>query len=426
MSVRPSVLFASVASRLHLDRARETSFRAFTTMEGLGVKVIGSPGPILTVEELSKALSEEADLKIVFVASGGTSRILREALKGHEAWLWAHPHDNSLPSALSAREKLRSSGSWKCELVFSSPDEVPRKIMAEVRVLNALCKLKEAEVVAFCSEKKAGKIDTVLSSLLGPWKPEIRRFDVADLLKALEKARPLSVSEAISILKGLDSESPTPELSLGFARGVQMALLIEEQFLSGREKSIVTFDCFDVIEDLGITPCVAISLLLEHGITAVCEADPASMVLMALCHYLSGEPPWMANLASYDPASNTLTLAHCTACPSLSSAWPYRGHFMEHFESGKPAALDIWLRRGPVVLASLQPGRKKLVLARGKVLDSGMGEEGMCRTQALVELKGNIRAFIEETGNHHVLTYSDIYEELARAGRRLGLEVVAY
>ena len=419
-------MFASVASGLHLERARETSLRAFTTMEGLGVKVIGSPEPLLTAEELSKALSGEADIKVVFVASGGTSRILREALKGREAWLWAHPHDNSLPSALSAREKLRSTGSWKCEIAFSSPDEVPDKIMAEVRALKALCELREAEVIAFCSEEKAGELEAVLSGLLGPWKPEVKRFDVTELLRALEEARPLSVSEAMSVLKGLDSESPTSELSLGFARGVQMALLIEERFLSGREKSIVTFDCFNVLEDLGMTPCVAIGLLLEHGITAVCEADPASLVLMALCHYLSGEPPWMANLASYDPASNTITLAHCTACPSLSSAWPYRGHFIEHFESGKPVALDVWLRRGPVVLASLQPGRKKLVLARGRVLDSGMGEEGMCRTQALVELKGNIRAFIEETGNHHVLTYSDIYEELARAGRRLGLEVVAY
>jgi len=179
------------------------------------------------------------------------------------------------------------------------------------------------------------------------------------------------------------------------------------------------------MEELGVTPCVAVGLLLERGITAVCEADPAALVLMAACHVLSGEPPWMANLARFDRASNTLTLAHCTACPSLAASWPYRGAFLEHFESGKPAALDIWLRRGPIILANLQLGRRKLVLARGEVRDSGLGDERLCRTQALIELKGDLEAFLAETSNHHVICYADIYEELSRLGRRLGLEVVA-
>ena len=424
MPVEPSILFASVASRLHIKKARENSLKAYTVLKGLGAEVLGSPEPLLTAEDLLKALSQEADLRVVFVASGGTSRLLSRALPGQRALLWAHPHDNSLPSALSAREKLRSAGAWEAEIAFSSPDEVPKKIAAELKAVRILKGLSGSRVLAFCPEEKAAEIETVLSGLLGPG-IEVEREDISGLLEALERSRGLSVSDALSVMKGLEPETPDPELSLGFARAIQMALLIEERFVRDRGRDIITFDCFGLLDELGMTPCVAVGLLLEHGITAVCEADPACILLMALCHRLSGEPPWMANLAGYDEGTRTILLAHCTACPALSSAWPYRGHFTPHFESGRPVALDIWLRRGPVVLASLQPGVRKMVLARGFVRDSGMGEEGMCRTQALVELHGDIRAFLAETGNHHVMTYSDIYDELARAGRRLGLDVVA-
>jgi len=77
------------------------------------------------------------------------------------------------------------------------------------------------------------------------------------------------------------------------------------------------------------------------------------------------------------------------------------------------------------VLANLQVGNKKLVLARGRIRDSGLGEERLCRTQALVELEGDMQTFLAETGNHQIVSYADIYEELRRLGRRLGLEVVA-
>ncbi|RLI07212.1 hypothetical protein DRO32_04260 [Candidatus Bathyarchaeota archaeon] len=423
---RPSLVFASVASELHVGRAREISRRAFATLNSLEAEVSGSPEPIEEPGELEEALSVDADLKVVFVASGGTSRLLSEALAGLHVFLWAHPEDNSLPSALSAREKMRSSGSWRGELVFSSPDEVPEKLSAELRAVNALRELEEAEIIAFCSASRAREIEEALGSILGDGRPRVRRMGTEVLLRAVQEARrPTTVGEATSMLSGLAFEEHGRELEEGLVKGLRIASFVEEMASGGR-RTVVTFDCFGLLEDLGLTPCVAVGYLLDHGITAVCEADPSCLILMPLCHALSGQPPWMANLARFSLEDRTLVLAHCTACPSLAPSWPYRGHLMRHFESGRPLALDVWLRRGPVVLASLQVGRKKLVLARGTVRDSGLGEEGLCRTQALVELEGDVEAFLAETGNHHVLTYSDIYDELARAGRRLGLEVAAF
>ena len=171
---RPSLVFASVASELHVGRAREISRRAFATLNSLEAEVSGSPEPIEEPGELEEALSVDADLKVVFVASGGTSRLLSEALAGLHVFLWAHPEDNSLPSALSAREKMRSSGSWRGELVFSSPDEVPEKLSAELRAISALRELGEAEIIAFCSASRAREIEEALGSILDGLKEDLR------------------------------------------------------------------------------------------------------------------------------------------------------------------------------------------------------------------------------------------------------------
>jgi len=103
MLSRPSVLFVSVASRLHLEKARRTAEEAFSALKLEDVEIIGGPEPLLDTGSLLDALSGQADLLVVFVASGGTSRMLKEALVDRRAILWAHPNDNSLPSALSAR-----------------------------------------------------------------------------------------------------------------------------------------------------------------------------------------------------------------------------------------------------------------------------------------------------------------------------------
>lgn len=421
-----SVSFVAVASELHLARAREVAEQAYSTLRAEGLNVIGSPEPVLKPEELRKAVSVPADIKLVFVASGGTSRLMREALAGVEAILWAHLSDNSLPSALSAREKLRASGAWASEIVFSRPDKLPDELKAEIKAIRTIKAISEVTVIAVCSEEKALEIQGTLEELLGAKAPGIKRISVRALLGQAEARmeRP-SLSEAISTLKGITGEEVTPELEEGLIKSVQLANFISEKLLKGARTPIITFDCFDMIREVGLAPCVVVGLLLERGIVAVCEADPSALLLMAACYLLSGSPPWMANLARFNLEANTLLLAHCTACPSLAASWPYRGTFLPHFESGRPVALDIWLKRGSVVIANLQVGRRKLVLARGRVRDSGLGEERLCRTQALVELDCDIKAFLAEAGNHQILSYPDIYLELCRLGRKLGLEVVA-
>jgi len=427
MTDRSSVLFAAVASRLHVERAKRTSELAFSALKEEGVELKGSPEPILEAEELSRALAEQADLRVVFVASGGTSRLMSKALQGLEVLLWAHPSDNSLPSALSAREKLRASGGWRGEVVFSiGPDTLPDELRAEIRAARAARELGNLELLVIGGREVAERLARALSALLGEGRPGVRQLSPVKLMGLLEaRAEPLSLSDAMAILKGITGEEVTKKLEEGLVKSVQMALLLEQEVSKLPGLPVVTFDCFSMIEELGLAPCVTVGLLLEHGITAVCEADPAALLLMAACRVLADTPAWMANLARFDREAGTITLAHCTACPSLAASWPYRGTFLPHFESGQPVALDIWLRRAPVVLANLQLGQRKLVLARGRVRDSGMGEEGLCRTQALVELEGDLDAFLRETGNHHVVCYEDIYDELARLGRRLGLEVLA-
>ncbi len=97
----------------------------------------------------------------------------------------------------------------------------------------------------------------------------------------------------------------------------------------------LTIRCFDLIDQLGTTACLALALLNAEGIVAGREGDEQMALTMLVLSRLAGKPAWIANPVQVDYARNETTLAHCTA--SLN-AGPYR--LKTHYETGVGVGVD--------------------------------------------------------------------------------------
>jgi L-fucose isomerase-like protein len=96
-----------------------------------------------------------------------------------------------------------------------------------------------------------------------------------------------------------------------------------------------------------------------------------------------------------------MLLAHCTVPLSLVPSYGIRSHF----ESGKGAALCGSLPKGPVTLLRIGGAGLYQVWAAEGVLTESPAMEGLCRTQALIELSNDdIDVLLDAPlGNHLVM-----------------------
>jgi len=167
----------------------------------------------------------------------------------------------------------------------------------------------------------------------------------------------------------------------------------------------VTLRCFDLVTLDGSTGCFALSMLADEGIDAGCEGDIPSILALRWARLLSGRAGWMANPSEIDPGEKggkgRILLAHCTVPRSLLSGYGIRSHF----ESGLGLAVAGSFASGPVTLLRIGGAAlDKAWIAEGFISGSP-SDEGLCRTQAVVEMDHEdlARLLDEPLGNHLVM-----------------------
>ena len=96
-----------------------------------------------------------------------------------------------------------------------------------------------------------------------------------------------------------------------------------------------------------------------------------------------------------------MLIAHCTVPLSLVPKYGIRSHF----ESGKGAAISGSLPKGPVTLVRIGGTKLDTVWAAEGWLKESPSGEGLCRTQAVIELANDdIDVLLKNPlGNHLVM-----------------------
>ncbi|HBB91188.1 MAG: hypothetical protein A2X22_00695 [Bacteroidetes bacterium GWF2_49_14] len=162
----------------------------------------------------------------------------------------------------------------------------------------------------------------------------------------------------------------------------------------------VTVECFPLVKNQGITACPALALLNNQGIPAGCEGDLVSLTGMLLLHCLTGQVPWMANLAGIQDGK--IWLSHCTVPFSMVTGYT----ITTHYETGKGIAVQGNLPPGAYTLMRLSVDFLAAFVAEGEWCDEPYDTEA-CRTQMVLKLEPGNYAELKShpLGNHHLILH---------------------
>lgn len=329
-----------------------------------------------------------------FVLTGGTeAQILEQWNTSEPLLLIAHPDQNSLPSSLEALARVGQLGGRGKILYLNGPDDAPgiEQLAAAVHDLDVLRRMrsKTIGVVGAPSDWLVASMPEpdVLKDTWGPTAVPI----VLDRLYWAYTTQP-----SIEPLPAGDTRVTIGEVDKaeGIYRGLQ-------DLVAGEHLDALSLRCFDVIDDIDTTGCLALARLNDDGIIAGCEGDLVSTVTMMWVRELLGEVAWMANPSRARPMEDTLWLAHCTVPPSLISNL----RLDTHFESDRGVGMHGEFAPGPITVVRVGGNlMERLWLAEGEILRPG-DEPDLCRTQVELQLQQGAVAELltDPLGNHLVM-----------------------
>lgn len=201
---------------------------------------------------------------------------------------------------------------------------------------------------------------------------------------------------------------PEPELEKALEIYGALKRICVRYHLSG-----VTIRCFDLLEPIQSTGCLALSILNSEGIYGGCEGDLPSLIAMMIIGRLTGQPVFMCNPSRILSKENQIIFAHCT----LPITMPRAFHFMTHFESDLGVALAGQLEEGPCTIFKCSALLDRHFVSEGQLIEN-LCETHLCRTQIRLHLPEGTEYFTRNPiGNHHLIVlghHRELLEEFFR------------
>lgn len=229
---------------------------------------------------------------------------------------------------------------------------------------------------------------------------ELLDIDIRELIELSGKTCGTPLPETASaIVQGLrEDASATVRKYVEGAIGIYSALreTVSRYVLSG-----LTIRCFDLLDTLGNTGCLALALLNAEGIPSACEGDVPALLSMVIGNALTGRSGFQANPSQIDPVSGTMLLAHCTVPFNMVERYSYD----THFESGIGVAIHGELAKGDVTIFKTSADLGRVFCEEAELLENQYGRD-LCRTQVLLQMK-NLKFFLNtSSGNLSATTIS--------------------
>ena len=390
--------YQALASPLHDAATVATIIQPVRVrLEGLG----GAPG------------APDTDLSAPFllvVATGGTEQALLDAARHRRAVcpfepvvLVAHPRHNSLPAALEALARLHQDGvRGRIAYVADDGGAEPDEAVADLLALHRLHTTRLGQVGEPSDWLAASVPDP--TAVVRRWGVTLVPVPMDDVL-ADHATRPRG--EGPVRWRDHGHGPSVEEVEAAEALQPTLTAVLERHHVDA-----VTVRCFDFLEQLHTSGCLALADLNEAGIVAGCEGDVAAAVAMLWIRHRLDSASWVANPAQVDPESGEVVLAHCTIAPSLAEDL----HLHTHFESGIGVGIRGTIPSGPVTLVRLGGrGLEQRWLADAEVIGSGDSPD-LCRTQATLRLEpARVAELLDAPlGNHLVLAPGHHAERLER------------
>ena len=357
-------------------------------------------------------------LDIIYVRTGGTEGIFKELLPALEGriLLLTSGKSNSLAASLEILSYLRKQGR-SGEVIHGST----AYIASRIRNLTKVEKARKA--LNGCRLANIGKpSDWLISSdvdkiavkqKLGI---EIVDIPIEELIESASSDKEFEISDQISTLRD-NILAQAPESILQYTEGAIRIYAALKDIAMKYSLSGFTLRCFDLLEPLGNTGCLALALLNAEGMPAGCEGDMPALLAMAVGNALTGQCGFQANPSHIDPQSGEILLSHCTVPMNMIGKYS----FNTHFESGIGIAIHGELPVGDCTLFKLSGDLSRSFCAKADLLSNQYGNH-LCRTQIIVRPE-NHRSVTEyflndPIGNHHIIftgDHKEIFETFCKS-----------
>ncbi len=341
----------------------------------------------------------EADLSLVFIATGGVEQKFSSAVDRlpRPLILLADGKHNSLAAALEIMSWLRRRGE-NPRLVHG----LGESICAQVKELVLFEKVRRALAgrIGLIGRSSDWLIGSVVDypAAAGRWGSDFREIDIGEVEKEYTKTKMVDVT---AIAQDLENQALNCSVSHEDVLAAARLYPALKTVMTRHGVTSATVRCFSLLESLGTTGCAALSRLCDEGLICGCEGDTAALFSMLVLFHLTGEVPFMANPAFIDAVAGEITLAHCTVPLRAVDAYGLD----THFESGIGVGISGELPPGSYTLFKIGgPDLGDCFTALGERIDPDR-DPGMCRTQIRLRLEAEAVDYFFRTplANHHVL-----------------------
>jgi L-fucose isomerase-like protein len=159
--------------------------------------------------------------------------------------------------------------------------------------------------------------------------------------------------------------------------------------------------CFDLLEPLNSTGCIALALLNSQGIPSSCEGDVPALITMMILQLLVGEPGFQINPSRILVNKKRMVVAHCTLPISMTNQYSLK----THYESRIGVAVDGELPLQKALMFKVNADLQRYYLSEIEILDN-LSEKNLCRTQLEIGIDDEaIQYFLNDPcANHHIIT----------------------
>lgn len=340
---------------------------------------------------------KDYDMAVEFIGGGGTEGIVLKDIDKmpRPIFLLTTGANNSLAASMEILSYMRQND-IPGEIIHGTDEFVADRLMKISKVLAAKKKLNNFRV-ARVGEPSDWLIASDVDAKESKEYNGIEIIDVTmdEFFEEIKKNEYVE-NEYTKMVKAKTFDSEEVEKALYIYGALKR--ICDKYNLQG-----VTVKCFDLLDTVRSTSCVALAILNSEGIYASCEGDVPALLSMAVLGELTGEPVFMANPSRIDTDKNEIIFAHCT----LPVTMPKDFELMTHFESQIGVAFRGKLKEGPITVFKTDGLLNEFFVTGGTLLEN-LSEYNLCRTQVRLKLDKSVNYFLTESiGNHHLIIHGD-------------------
>ncbi len=333
------------------------------------------------------------DVSILYVASGGSEGFFLEIfdqVKDRYCYILTSGESNSLAASMEILSFLRKNGG-SGEILHGDIRQVADKLRVILKAHRAKASLKGKNIgsigapsnwliaSSYCPDAMMEKLGMGFKSIT-----------IEELLQEYEK-KEYPDNEYVQLFKSKDFDKDELEKALWVYGATKR--LVEKYDLCG-----VTIRCFDLLDTIKTTGCIALAILNAEGIYGGCEGDVPALLSMAVLGAITGKPMFLCNPNRFDTAEGTGLFAHCTIPTTMLKEFCLN----THFESNIGVAVQGSFAEGDCTIFKCEGDLSRYHAQEGSIVPTSFSDM-LCRTQVKVKLDDFSYFLTRPINNHHIL-----------------------